>query len=360
MVSFDGNTASRATVAGGTWSITIPASQIPPGTTAADLEVTATDRLGNVATHRETVAIDREVTPLRPGQQHLAGDGYLNAAEAAAGLSVTGTSEPFSTVTVQIVVGGQPIGTPMRLTTDASGNWSTTFSGSNLPRGELNAQVVVTAQDRAGNIDSYSQPLTIDTVAPGAPDVVKFERVSAGLTRIVTQDADESYDFTRIDANGNATHVNAVRSIDEVTGDSNITFGSRGASGFNPTPIPDGSYLVVDTTDVAGNQSSTLLVVNNTNAPTVDLARPGLAEFDFSAIDLTFAPDATLTLTEAQILSITGADKTLVIKGDADDTVSILDGVQTGTREIDGETYNIYTVGPSGATVLLDDEIQLA
>ncbi|NEX46457.1 Ig-like domain-containing protein [Pseudotabrizicola algicola] len=359
MVSFDGHDARAATVSGGIWSITIPASEIPQGTTSAELVVTATDRLGNTGVHREAIAIDREVTPLRPGQEMLSGDGYLNAREASEGLLVTGTSEPRSTVTVQMMVGDQVVGNAMRIVTDASGNWSTTFSSSNLPRGELNARVVVTAQDLAGNIDSYSQPLVIDTVAPGAPDVVKFERVSAGLTRIVTQEVDGSYEFTRIDANGNASHINAVRSIDEVTGDENITFGSRGANGFTPTPVPDGSYLVVDTTDLAGNQSSTLLIVNNTNAPDIDLSRPGLSNFDFSAIDLTFAPDADLTITEAQLLNITGADKTVLIKGGSDDRVEIIDGVNTGqTREVDGETYNIYTVGSSGATVLLDDDIQ--
>ncbi|RGP37573.1 Ig-like domain-containing protein [Pseudotabrizicola alkalilacus] len=358
-VSFDGNDARAATVSGGIWSITIPAEQIPTGTTSAELVVTATDRLGNVGVHREDVAIDREVTPLRPGQDVLAGDGYLNAREAAEGLSMTGTSEPNSTVTVQIMVGDQLVGTPVRIVTDSTGKWSATFSGDNLPRGELNAQVVVTARDLAGNVDSYSQPVIIDTIAPGAPDVVKFERVSAGLTRIVTQEADGSYEFTRIDANGNATQINAVRSVDEVTGDENITFGSRGAGGFTPTPVPDGSYLVVDTTDVAGNQSSTLMIVNNTNAPDVDLSRPGLSGFDFSAIDLTFAPDADLTITEAQILDITGADKTILIKGGVDDRVEVIDGVKTGqTQEIDGETYNIYTVGHSGATILLDDDIQ--
>ena len=359
MVGFDGNAARVATVSGGIWSITIPAAEVPEGTTSAELVVTATDRLGNTGVHREMVAIDREVTPLRPGQEVLSGDGYLNAREASEGLVVTGTSEPQSTVTVQMMVGDEVIGTPIRIVTDSTGNWTANFTSSNLPRGELNARVVVTAQDLAGNVDSYSQPLIIDTVAPGAPDVVKFERVSAGLTRIVTQEADGSYEFTRIDANGNASHINAVRSVDEVTGDANITFGSRSAGGFTPTPVPDGSYLVVDTTDLAGNQSSTLMIVNNTNAPDIDLSRPGLTNFDFSAIDLTFAPDADLTITEAQILNITGADKTVLIKGGTDDRVEIIDGINTReTKDVDGETYNIYTVGSSGATILLDEDIQ--
>lgn len=120
-VSFDGKTAHRALVSGTTWSVTIPASDIPPGTTSGELLVTATDRFGNSGQHREMVAIDREVTPLEPGQQVLAGDGYLNASEAAQGLTVTGLAEPNSVVTVQMMVGDQIFGTPIRLSPDQPG-----------------------------------------------------------------------------------------------------------------------------------------------------------------------------------------------------------------------------------------------
>jgi large repetitive protein len=123
--------------------------------------------------------------------------------------------------------------------------------------------------------------------------------------------------------------------------------------------VPDGSYLVINTADEVGNSSSTLLIVDNRTATNVDLTRAGLAGFDFSAIDLTFAPDARLTITEAQLNALTGPDRELVIKGDAGDTVTMTGAVETGATEtIDGQTYTVYTLGSGGAKILLDDDIQ--
>jgi hypothetical protein len=355
MVQFGSGAPLAATVASnGTWSVNVPTAHIPAGEATATLQVVATDAYGNSRTHTENVQVDRLVRNFGPAEDKLSGDGYLNAEEASQGLVVNGTAEPGATVFVQIAGGGS-----MTVTAGSNGLWTTTFSGASLPSGELDTTVTVTATDRAGNVASYSQPIIIDTIAPGAPDVETFTRNSVGLTRIQTDEANETYDFTRIDSNGNVSEIDAVRNVDPVFGTQNVSFGSfNGSGGFTSTPVPDGSYLVVNTTDLAGNESSTLLVVNNTNAPEIDLSRPGLSGFDFSAIDLTFAPDAHLTITEAQILTITGADKTLVIKGAEDDHVSIVGGTATGaTQEIDGEVYNIYTVGNSGATILLDDDI---
>ncbi len=355
MVQFGSSAPLVATVASnGSWSVNVPTALIPAGETTATLNVVATDAYGNSRTHTETVQVDRLVRNFGPGEDKLSGDGYLNAEEAQQGLVVNGTAEPGATVFVQIAGGGS-----MTVTAGSNGLWTTTFSGASLPSGSLDTTVTVTATDRAGNVASYSQPLIIDTIAPGAPNVETFTRNSVGLTRIQTDEVNESYDFVRIDANGNVAGIDAVRNVDAVFGTQNVSFGSfNNGGGFTSTPVPDGSYLVVNTTDLAGNESSTLLVVNNTNAPEVDLSRNGLSGFDFSAIDLTFAPDAYLSITEAQILNITGADKTLVVKGAEDDRVSIVGGTATGaTREIDGEMYNIYTVGASGATILLDDDI---
>ena len=122
--------------------------------------------------------------------------------------------------------------------------------------------------------------------------------------------------------------------------------------------VPDGTYLVINTADISGNESSTLLIVDNTSAPDVDLDRAGLSGFDFSTIDLTFAPEAELSISAEQILALTGADRQLMVKGDADDWVSLTDAVDSGTTtEIDGEVYRLFTLGDSGASVLIDDDI---
>ena len=354
-VTFASGATRTATVAAnGQWTVTIPTQDIPAGETQATMVIRATDAVGNTHSLTETVQVDRSVMNFAPANAKLAGDGFLNAEEAAQGLVVNGTAEPGATIVVHIDGGGT-----LTTVAGANGLWTTTFIGATLPSGELNTTVTVTATDRAGNVSSYSQPLTIDTIAPGAPDVETFTRNAVGLTRIETSELNETYTFTQIDSAGHSTHINAITSPDMLFGTQNVSFGQIGAGGgFVSTPVPDGSYLVINTTDVAGNESSTLLIVNNTNAPDVDLSRAGLSNFDFSAIDLTFAPEADLSITESQLLAITGPDKTLLIKGDVDDHVSVIGGVNTGlTQDVDGETFNIYTVGNSGARLLLDDDI---
>ena len=101
-----------------------------------------------------------------------------------------------------------------------------------------------------------------------------------GLRSIGTVMTDDTYSFTQIDANGNQTTVSTRVTVDAEEGESLFKFGQT---------VPDGSYLVINTTDAAGNKSSTLLIVDYTSAPTVDLGRDGLDGSDFAAIDLTFA-----------------------------------------------------------------------
>lgn len=356
MVQFGTGAPRPASVAtNGSWTAIIPTGDIPAGEATPTMTVTATDSVGNTRVHTETVQVDRLVRNVAPGATQLAGDGVLNAEEAAQGLVVNGTAEPGATVVIQISGGA-----PVTVTSGTNGLWSYTFTGTSVPRGEIDATVTVTATDRAGNVASYSQPLEVDTIAPGAPDIGGFHRTDIGVDRLTMDDATESYDFSRVNQDGTVTHINAIERYDVDLGTTNFTFGNPVSGGRTSlTPVPDGSYLVVNTEDLAGNESSTLVVINNTNAASVDLNRSGLTQFDFSAIDLTFAPDALLMITESQILNMTGADKTIVIKGGADDKVTIVSGSHAAgaTQTIDGEVYNIYTVGSSGATVLLDADI---
>jgi large repetitive protein len=126
---------------------------------------------------------------------------------------------------------------------------------------------------------------------------------------------------------------------------------------FNNT-VPDGSYLVVTAEDAAGNDASTLLIVNNTEAVNVNLDRVGLENFDFGTIDLSFAPEANLTITEAQIMALTDSDHTLIVRGDSADHVTAHGAVDTGqTVEVDGAVHHVYTLGDHGATLLIDDQI---
>ncbi len=342
-VKFGSGTSRAATVdANGNWSLTIPAGDIPAGENNVTMTAVATDRVGNTSSLTEQVAVDTIVRNFARTGGTISGDGFINAEEASRGITFTGTSEPNCKIVVTLASGAV-----VSTTTGADGLWSATFASTDIPRGTSNNSVTVQATDRAGNVATLTDSFAIDTVAPGAPEVTGVNKSTQGTLRgIYTEETTDSYAFHEVKANGTTATVSESHS--SAAGETEFAFG-RG--------VPDGSYLVVNTQDAAHNESSTLLIVNNTNAPVVDLGRAGLANFDLSAIDLTVAPQAQLSITEAQLKAITGPDHSLIIKGGADDTVSLIGGVATGTiKDINGEHYKLYTLG-TGASVLVDDDI---
>jgi hypothetical protein len=342
-----GNGAVRSALvaADGSWSVTIPASEVPAGETTVPLTMTATDRLGNVSSLTETVDIDTLLRNFARTGGTIGGDGVLNLAEVGQGLPLAGTVEAGSTVVVRLSNGAV-----RTVVAGPAGEWSVAFAAADLPRGEAAVTAELTATDRAGNTTSLTETFRIDTVAPGSPEILSFRRDANGLRDIGTVTTDDSISFARIDGSGVQTTVLATQSEDAAFGETNFRF---------DTPVPDGSYLVVNTGDGAGNRSSTLFIVDNSSATTVNLSRPGLANFDFAAVDLTFAPDARMTITEAQLTALTGPDQQLIVKGGRDDSVTMIGAVATGqTIRIDGERYDIFTLGSSGASVLLDDDIR--
>ncbi len=350
VVKFGNGATINAVVNGTTWTVAIPAGQIPAGESAVTLMATATDAVGNTAVQQQTVNVDTIVRNFARTGGTIGGDGTLNAAEVAAGLTLTGTVEPNATVVVSLANGAT-----QTVTAGANGLWSATFASSVLPAGEGNMAVTMRATDLAGNVANLNGSFAYDTVAPGAPDVITFDRdfrvASSGVRGVGVTTSDDDLTFFKVGATGAAVGFAATETLNaNDPTETNYSFGT--------TRVPDGTYLVINTEDTAGNESSTLFIVNNTTATTVDLNRAGLAGFDFSTIDLSVAPQASLTITEAQIRSLTGADKTLTIAGGADDTVTMTGAVDTGNNvTVDGQTYSIYTLGNQGATIHLDDDI---
>jgi len=340
-----GQTRAALVGADGTWSLTIPASEVPAGERTVPLTMTATDRLGNVSALTEQVNVDTQVTGFSRSGGTIGGDGLLNATDVAQGLPLGGVVEPGATVVVRLSNGAEK-----SVVAGVSGQWAVTFAGTDLPRGETAVSVQMTATDGAGNTAQLSETFRVDTVAPATPDILGYSSNSSGLRRISTELGGDNLTFASVDEAGSLASVVARRVDNILDQESEYRFDSS---------VPNGSYLVVNSSDVAGNQSSTLFIVNDTNSTTVNLGRAGLARFDFAAIDLNFAPDARMTISEAQLNALTGPDQRLIVKGDTDDIVTLTGGRATGqTTMIDGERYAIFTLGNAGASVLLDDDIR--
>lgn len=347
-------TIPASQTANGTWSYTIPANALPDGSNAsATISVVARDQYGNVSqTMSQTIAIDTSVTNFSAANISLGtgGDGILNAAEAAAGMPVSGKAEAGSSVSVVI---GTTTHTALA---DSNGNWSVMFTKAELPSGEVSgATASVTATDPAGNVSGpHVLTFNVDTIAPDHAWVTQDFGNNNIINGVATETMPGTYTYHSVAATGAATQI-------ATTGEMAVTAtvdGHQVASDFVlfNSPVQDGSYLVIKATDTAGNEASTLYIRNTTAEVTVDLSRPGLHGFDISAVDLS-ASDANLTVTEAQLNSLTGADKTLVIRGGADDVVTMTGASNTNVHQtIDGQSYSIFTLGSQ--TLLVDDDIQ--
>ena len=125
----------------------------------------------------------------------------INAEEAAAGVTLTGTVEANSTVWVKIN-GGAAIQT----TATADGTWSITVPKASLPQGDDVAMTVqVSARDWVGNVrDLPMETVHIDTVAPADPVRVGDAGAGNQLYGIATALSADDHSYHTVGATGAA------------------------------------------------------------------------------------------------------------------------------------------------------------
>ncbi|APX10924.1 Ig-like domain-containing protein [Tateyamaria omphalii] len=341
LVTMGAHTVQAVVDANGNWQAPFAANQIPVGEYTADISVTATDRAGNVATVTDTVEVDTLVSTLSLNGPVTADD-VINAQEAREGINLGGMVEPGSTVMVDFN------GTVMAATVDAGGNWSLDIPPSAIAAGEYDAAITVMATDAVGNTDAISDTVRIDTQAPGGPVIASYTRDSHGVRGISTDQSDGDLSVAQVNADGTITDVVANQVDIDVLGETNFQF---------QTDVPDGSHLVVSSQDAAGNAVGTYVVLDDESAnSSVDLGNSNLGNYQIEAVDLQFAEEARLTITEAQLLNLSDNSNTLTIHGGRDDTVTIAGAQRTGSTTVDGQTYDVYSLGAEG-TIILDDDI---
>ncbi|NGM44417.1 hypothetical protein G5B31_02570 [Rhodobacter sp. SGA-6-6] len=345
MVRFGpGGTPLAATVAAdGSWMVTVPPGQIPPGENSVAMTMTATDAVGNTSTLTETVKVDTVVSPLTQVGS-IAGDDTINAAEAAAGVTIGGKVEAGAQSVVLTLSNGKVI----EATVNGS-NWTAQLSASDLSEGNLS--YTVRAVDAAGNTGTIGDSggglgFSVDIVAPNAPHIINDIGSGNQLNGIQVSQPEGDLTFYSINGSGVATEIDATLTH---------VGGSMGSFATFDTPVPDGSYLIVRDLDAAGNEASTLYI-RNTGGTTINVDMEVLSDFDFSAIDLSSAP-GRLTLDADDLARLAGPDQTLMVKGGADDQVGLADASATGeVRHIDGQDYALYSLGDG--LVLVDEDIK--
>ncbi|WP_421514289.1 Ig-like domain-containing protein [Enterobacter ludwigii] len=315
-ILFGGKTYTASVDADGKWTATVPSADLA-GLKEGDasVQVSVTNVNGNSASAGREYSVDTTAPSVTINT--LAADDILNATEAKADLTVSGTSTAEAGQTVTVSLNGKNYTT----TVGADGNWALDVPAADLAA-LTDGSVTVTAavSDKAGNPASVDHNLTVDVTVP----VVTINTVAGDDVINVAEHAQAQI------VSGSATGATAG---DKVT----VTLGSQtyttvlDAAGNWSVGVPanvisglsDGTVTVsVSVTDAAGNTGS------GTHNVTVDT---GLPSVGFS----TLSGDNVLNAVEkGQDLSVSGtsanlAEGTLV-------TVTLNGKQYTATTAADG------------------------
>ncbi|WP_431223663.1 beta strand repeat-containing protein [Serratia sp. L9] len=157
-ITLNGKTYTASVQADGSWSTSVPAADLALLANGS-LTITAqvADKAGNPAnaTHDITVDLDQSALAIAP----ITGDNQLNAIEAAAGISISGSSTNVAVgATVTIALNGKFYQAQVQ----AGGGWSTNIPPADLTiLGDGKLTVTVSATDEVGNQVTGSQQLGV-------------------------------------------------------------------------------------------------------------------------------------------------------------------------------------------------------
>lgn len=272
------------------WSV----SDVPLVSGANEIEITATDSLGNSATTSITVLSDGDppaVTITSP-----TGEGLLVATTP---ISLSGTASDVLTSVASVTFRNEATGA----SGTASGTTEWSVTGVALVEGAN--EIVVTATDTLGNASESSVTVTLDT---GAPTLV-----------ISSPSAGDLVAATTVDVLGTASDPFGIASVTW----KNVTTGATGTASGTTTwtasavPLVEGANsLDITVTDRAGNVTrQTIPVVSDVTGPTLTITNPSEA-----GPIMAFGPSIEVSGIAADLASVdrvTWANLTTGASGDA-------------------------------------------
>lgn len=251
--------------ANGKWEAGVP---LPAGLADGKhvLSVTTTNAQGNTATSKAEFTLDK--TPPAPAANlKLEGnDTTITSTEAKNGVSLSGTGEAGTKVTVSI--GG---GKTQTATVGANGGWKVEFKEGDLPMpgqgNSTNTAFNVVLQDKAGN-DSAVATQNVTLQGPLRPLSTPLISTIAGDDIINAAEAQGAVSVSGIADAGSIVHVKLGSSTDTVTAGIN---GAWTAQLTNLSKVPDGSYDVTAVASQPGRANS----VAAAHKVTLDKTAPG-------------------------------------------------------------------------------------
>ncbi|MBA8252444.1 Ig-like domain-containing protein [Escherichia coli] len=348
-VTFGGKTYTSAVAANGSWSTTVPAADMAAlrdGDASAQVRVTNVN--GNSATATHEYSVDSAAPTVTINT--IASDNIINASEAAAGVTVSGTSTAQTGQTLTVTLNG----TNYQTTVQADGSWSLTLPASDLSALANNGYTLTaTVSDQAGNPGSASKGVTVDTTAPvisfntvAGDDVInnvehtQAQIISGTATgavagdRLVVTIAGQQY-VTSTDASGNWS-VGVPASVISGLADGTVT--------ISATIQSNGSWSVnVPAADVAALSDGTSYTVS---ASAQDSAGNSATASRSVAVDLTAPVISINTVSTDDRLNAAEQQQPLTLNGSTSAEVG-----QTVTVTFGGKTYTA-TVAANGTWAL--------
>ncbi|EEY9181801.1 Ig-like domain-containing protein, partial [Escherichia coli] len=298
-VTFGGKTYSATVAANGSWSTSVPAADMAAlrdGDASAQASVSNVN--GNSATTTHAYSVDASAPTVTINT--IAGDDILNAAEAGAALTITGSSTAEAGQTVTVTLNG----TNYTGTVQTDGSWSVSVPSADLSTlTASNYTVNAAVSDKAGNPASVNHNLTVDTSVP----VVTINTVAGDDVINATEHAQAQI------ISGSATGA-ATGSTVTVTIGTNTFTTVLDASGNWSVGVPasvvsalaNGTVTInASVTDAGGNSgSATHQVTVNTGLPTITfnaISGDNILNADEKGQPLTISGGSTGLATGAQV-----------------------------------------------------------
>ncbi|MHC3778129.1 Ig-like domain-containing protein [Enterobacter hormaechei] len=367
-VTLNGKNYTATTAADGTWSLTVPAADLTGlGQASYTLNATATNGVGNSVSNTANLLVDTALPTVTINT--IAGDNVINAAEVAAGQTLSGkvaNAEAGNTVTVTIG------GNTYTATVQSDLTWSVNVPESVLTalgNGDLTVSATVT--NGHGNMGTGERDVTIDASLPGlrvntvaGDDVINSIEHGQNLIVSGTSDGLAAGTTLTVTVNGK-TYAASV-----------LADGSWTAA----IPAADVGALAAGTMTVTvAGQSTAGNPVSISHDVTVDLAAVAISIDAIATDDVINAAEkgvdlvlsgSTSNVEENQTVTVTFGGKTYTAKVDADgnwtatvpsaDLAGLKDGdasVQVSVTNAHGNSASAgreYSVDATAPTVTID------
>ncbi|HAV1736910.1 TPA: Ig-like domain-containing protein [Enterobacter hormaechei subsp. steigerwaltii] len=334
-VNLNGINYAATTDASGNWSVTVPASAVSAlGEANYTVTASVTDNVGNSAAATHDVLVDSSLPVVTINT--LAGDNIVNAAEVAAGQTLTGkVSNAASGDTVTIILGGQTY----TATVQDDLTWSLPLTQSQLTalgNGDLTVSASVT--NAHGNTGSSSLDVTIDAQLPG----LRIDTVAGDDVINVIEHAQN------LVISGTSTDLAAG---------STVTVTINGKS-YSASVLADGTWqAAVPAADVSRWADGSLTIsasAQDTSGNPVNIG---------TVVDVDLAPVAISinSVTDDNVLNAAEKDQDLVLSGsssnvEAGQTVTIIFAGKTWTTTVDANGDWTCTVPAADLSGLKDGD----